>query len=185
MRELLIVFFVLILIVMAMAFPFKTRLMAHFNFLNTKGFYSFKVMRIKLLTGRVFLDDDEGFLIENSSNLFNQKMNKLFLRELIKQLGKRMDIKKVEMFFTGGFVQDSYSSAILCGMVSSVIKSIYSYISEKYEDARLYEDVDVTFYDNNLNFTFDIVISISLFSILKSILKANKLKNKKEIKNER
>jgi hypothetical protein len=57
MKELLIVFFVITVIIMAMAFPFKTRLMFHTNLLNAKGFYSFKIMKIKLLTGRFYIDD--------------------------------------------------------------------------------------------------------------------------------
>ena len=173
MRELLIVFFILVLIIMAMAFPFKTRLMAHFNFMGMKGYYSLKVIKLKLLTGRVFIDEDSGFAIENSNNILSGGYNNPFVKELVKEIGSRIDVKKVEMFFTGGFIEDSYSSAIMCGFMSSAIKTFYSYLSEKYEDVKLYEDVDVTFYDNNLEFTFDIVISISLFSILKSIIKAN------------
>ena len=45
--------------------------------------------------------------------------------------------------------------------------------------------LNVTFFENNLEFTFDVVISISLFSIFKSILKANKIVNDKEGLNER
>lgn len=174
MREVLIVFFIVILIIMAMAFPFKTRFMAHMNLLKTKGYYSMKVMRIKLLTGRFFLDDEDGFLIENSANIFTKNYNNPFVKELAKEFGKRMNVKKVEMFFTGGFLNDSYLSAIMCGAMTSAIRTFYSYLTEKYEGVKLYEDIDVTFYDNNLEFTFDVVVSISLFSILKSIIKANK-----------
>lgn len=174
MRELLIVFFIIVIIIMAMAFPFKTRVVTHVNLLNTKGYYNLKVMRIKLLTGRFFIDRTDGFVVENSVDVLSSNYNKPFVKSLAKEVLQRLDIKKVEMYFTGGFKNDSYMSAIMCGTISSIIKTIYSYFSEKYENVKLYEDVEVTFFENNLEFTFDIVVSISLFSILKSIIKANK-----------
>lgn len=185
MREVLIVFFILTLIIMAMAFPFKTRILMHMNFLNTKGYYNLKVMRLKLLTGRFYIDSDDGFVVENSIDLISSNYNKPFVKELTKQMIARLDVKKVEMYFTGGLKNDSYLSAVLCGTISSLINAGYSYISEKYENVKLYEDVEVTFFEDNLEMTFDIVISISLFSILKSILKANKIVKVKEDLNER
>ena len=136
---------------MAMAFPFKSRLMAHINFLDTKGFYSFKVMRIKLLTGRFFLDKLGVFSIENSVDLVSENYNKPVVKELVKQFGKKIDVKKVEMYFTGGFVEDSYSSAILCGTVSSLIRVLYGYLYDKYDDIKLYEDIEATFMITILN----------------------------------
>ena len=159
-----------------MAFPFKTRLMTHINLLETKGFYSFKVMKIKLLTGRFYLDGESGFQVENSNDLVSQNYNKPFVKELTKEFAQRIDVKKVEMFFSGGLKNDAFSSAIICGAVSSAIQSIYSYLSEKFDNVKLYEDVDAVFDENNLEVTTDIVISISLFSILISIFKANKVK---------
>ena len=175
MKELLIVFFIINVIIMAMAFPFKTRMMFHTNLLNAKGFYSFKIMKIRLLTGRFYIDKGEGFTIENSVDIFSKNINKPFVKNLIKEMGKKVDIKKVELFFTGGFKEDSYSSAIMCGFVSSAVQTIYSMIYERFEDVKLYEDVNVTFDEDNVDLTFDIVIKISLIAILKSIFKANKL----------
>lgn len=182
MKELLIVFFIFTVIIMAMAFPFKTRMMFHSNLLNAKGFYSFKIMKIRLLTGRFYIDDGDGFTIENSADIFSKNINKPFVKNLIKEMSKKIDIKKVELFFTGGFKEDSYSSAIMCGVVSSAVQTIYSMIYEKFEDVKLYEDVNVTFDSDNIDLTFDIVIKISLIAILKSIFKANKLTKQEGLK---
>ena len=97
-----------------------------------------------------------------------------FIREMIKEFSKRIDVKKMELYFTGGFENDSYISALVCGAMSSLVQSFYSYLYDKYEGVKLYEDVDVSFDKSNLEITFDVVISISLFSILKSIIKADK-----------
>ena len=43
---------------------------------------------------------------------------------------------------------------------------------EREQTGKLYEVVEVTFFEHNLAFTFDIVVSISLFSILKSIIRS-------------
>ena len=182
MKELLIVFFIFTVIIMAMAFPFKTRMMFHSNLLNAKGFYSFKIMKIRLLTGRFYIDDGDGFTIENSADIFSKNINKPFVKNLIKEMSKKIDIKKVELFFTGGFKENSYSSAIMCGVVSSAVQTIYSMIYEKFEDVKLYEDVNVTFDSDNIDLTFDIVIKISLIAILKSIFKANKLTKQEGLK---
>lgn len=182
MKELLIVFFIITVIIMAMAFPFKTRMMFHTNLLDAKGFYSFKIMKIKLLTGRFYIDNNNGFTVENSADLLSENFNKPFVKNLSKEILKRLDVRKVEMFFTGGFKENSYYSAIMCGLVSSIIQTIYSVLYEKYNDVKLYEDVDVTFNDDNIDFTFDIVIKISLIAILKSILRANKLTKQGELK---
>ena len=152
------------------------------NFLNTKGYYNLKVMRLKLLTGRFYIDNGAGFTVENSADIFSGNINKPFVRNLIKEMVKKVDIKKVELFFTGGFKEDSYSSAIMCGCVSSAVQVIYSMIYEKFEDAKLYEDVNATFDSDNIDLTFDIVIKISLIAILKSIFKANKLSKQEELK---
>ncbi len=174
MKELLIVFLILILLIMAIAFPFKTRFMIHINLFDTQGYYNIKVIKIKLLTGRFYIDDKEGFSVENSANLMEGKFKSDFAKELSKEFIKTLDVKQVKMFFTGGLKNDAYASAMIVGTACSVVRSFYAYLSEMYEDVKLYEDVDVTFDDNNLEMTLDIVISISLFSIIKSIIKANK-----------
>lgn len=174
MKEVLIVFFIVTVFIMAMAFPFKTRVITHVNLLNTKGYYNLKVMRIKLLTGRFFIDENDGFVVENSADLISSNYNKPFIKSLSKNLLENINVKKVELYYTGGLKNDAYVSAMLGGFISSVIKIIYSYLSEKYDDVKLYEDVETTFYDNNLEFTFSVVVSVSLMKIMTSIFKANK-----------
>ena len=186
MKSILIVFFILTLILMLLLFPFKVRMMSHTNLIEMKCFYCFKFWRIKFLCGMARLDGGGNIEIKNSNNIFSGDIDKLFAKKLAKTMLEKIDIKKIELFFTGGFVEDSYSSAIMCGSVKSLVQSLYSYLSQRYENVKMYEDVTPTFYETNLELTFDTVISISLFQILMSILKANKLKrNVLEAKYER
>ena len=179
MRNLLIVFFVVLLLLLITFFPFKTRFMTHFNIINLKGYYCLKIWRIKLLCGMIFIQNGD-LQISNSDNILSSNANSLFIKEMAKQILSRLNVKKVEVFFTGGFVDDSYLSAMMCGSVSSIIQSLYSYLSQKYKDVKMYEDIQPTFNQTNLEITMDFVVSVSLFQIFLSILKANKLK--KELK---
>ena len=89
--------------------------------------------------------------------------------------------KKLEIYFTGGFQDDSSTSALVCGMVSSLVQTAYSYLKMTYENVKLYEDVEPTFDESNLEITIDGVVAISFLSIMISIVKASI--NKKKYKN--
>ncbi len=178
MKSLLIVFFIFSLIVLIMVFPFKTRFMCHINLLDLKGFYSVKVWRIRFLCGKVYVDSDGELMMENSADMLSKNYKNTYFKSLIKELIKRVDIKKMEIFFTGGFAQNSFSSAMLCGSVSSGVRSLYSVLSQKYDNVKLYEDISPTFSYDNLELTFDIVLSISMIKIIISIIKANIANNK-------
>ena len=70
---------------------------------------------------------------------------------------------------------------MVCGSAEMIVKTLYSYLSQNYEDVKLYEDITPTFANDSLELTFDFVASISLFQIIKAffeskilVLKENK-----------
>ena len=95
----LIVFFVASLILLLLVFPFKARLMGHFNLIEIKGFYSFKIWRIKLLCGRGYLDEKNKLVIENTNNAIKDRYKDEFMKKLSVKLLTEIDVKKVELFF--------------------------------------------------------------------------------------
>ena len=179
MQTILIVFFILSFITMIFVFPFKIRFMVHANLVDLKSFYCFKFWRIKLLCGMAEIGQKGEVVIKNSNNLFEGEYDKLFIQNLAKEFWERLDVKKVELFFTGGFVEDSYSSAIVCGTMTSIVQSLYSYLSQKYDDVKMFQDITPTFHETNLELTCDVVVSISCLQVLLSIFGANKLKSRK------
>lgn len=180
----LIVFFVLLLVVLLTILPFKVRLMAHFNILELRGYYCFKILFIKFLNGRIISENGE-LVMENSVNFMDKSNNKLFMKNLGTEIISNISVKKVEIYFTGGLSDNSFSSAILCGSVSSFVETIYSYFSQRYDCVKLYKDILPTFNESNLELTFDMVVGLSLFGIAKSLILAQiKTKNVKESKNE-
>jgi len=102
-----------------------------------------------------------------------------------KEIISEVDVKKLEVFFTGGFKEDSFSSAIMCGTVISLVETIFAFMSLKYDDVKMFKDIEPTFKENNLELTLDIVVSISLWRIVSCFLNAGKkIKTVKEIENE-
>lgn len=136
------------------------------------------------MCGMIERDESGELKVTNTNNILKGEFNKPFVKNLSKEIIDRLDVKKIEIFFTGGFVDDSFSSAMLCGTVSSMVRSVYSYLSLKYDDVKLYEDVDPTYNESNLEITFESVVSVSIFKLLVSLIKANSKTKRKEIKNE-
>ena len=183
MKSMLIVFFIALLLLLIIMFPFKIRAMGHFNLLSLKGYYTLKIWRLKILCGKIERDDSGELKVTNANNILKGDFNNPFVKKLSKEILDRIDVKKIEIFFTGGFINDSYSSAIMCGTISSVIKSLYGYLSLMYEDVELYEDVNPTYNESNLELTVSGIVCVSLFKLFVGVISAN-IKTKKELKNE-
>ena len=183
MKSLLIVFFIVVFLMMIIFFPFKARVAMHINLLEYKAFYCFKIWRMKFLCGMAEIESG-SFVVQNANNMFAKEIDKDFAKAMIKEMLARLNIKKMEIFFTGGFEENSYASALVCGSVTSIVRLAYSVLSQQYEDVRLYEDIVPTFSESNLELTFDLVVSLSLFqlmmSLLKSKIKINKLEKLKD-----
>ena len=64
------------------------------------------------------------------------------------------------------------------------VETVFGILTQKYEGIKLYKDISPTFNENNLELTFDGVISISLLAIFLSVLATIFKSNKKERKNE-
>ena len=184
MRNLLIVFFVICLIILLVFFPFKTRLMGHLNLLNLKCYYSLKAWIFKLLSGKVVFENGK-FNLMNEETILSKSYDNEYMKLVGKEVVSSIDIKKLEVFFVGGFKDDSFSSAIMCGSIISFVETLFAYLSLKFDGVKMYKDIEPTFEDNNIELTMDVVVSISLWKLVMCFLVAgNKLKKVKEIKNE-
>ena len=184
MQKVLIVFFIVFFVIMVLVFPFKTRAMAHINFLELKCFYSVKIWIVKILCGMANLENDR-LNVFNEKTLFSGDFDEKF-KTFAKMVLEKIDVKKVELYFSGGFVDNSFSSAIVCGSVLSIVESIYGYLSLKYGDVKMYKDIEPTFKEDNLELTIDFVASISVIGLIIAGIKSKReLKKLKEMYNER
>ena len=170
MKELLIVFFVLSLVLLILIFPFKSRLMCHFDLVDKKGFYSFKAWRIKILCGRIYLDENDELKIENKQNAIKDRYKDAYMKRFALNILKNLEVKKVELFFKGGIKKDSFSSAMLCGGVKSLVNIIYANLSQKFENVRLFEDISPVFSEDYFELTFDFVAVFSILQIICALI---------------
>ncbi len=178
MKFMLIVFFVLFLLLL-LVLPFKSRIMGHLNLTDKKGFYSFKIWKVKILCGRVYFNDENKLIIENTNNVIKNKYKDKLMQKFARQVMSEIEVKKVELFFTGGFKQNSFSSAMICASARLLMDLIYSYLSQNFFNVKLYEDIEPLFDEDLLELTFDFVATISIFKFIKSLIIA-KLKLNKE-----
>ena len=173
MRDLLIVFFIFSFLLLIIVFPFKTRVMAHFNLLDMKCYYSVKTWIIKLLCGRVLIENGR-IDIQNEITLLSKTYQTEFVKKFGQKLIGEIDVKKMEIYFVGGFKENSFSSAILCGSVISIVESLFAYLSLKFDNVKLFKDIDPTFKEDNFEVTTDVVVSVSLWRLVKCFFMVEK-----------
>ena len=173
MKFTLIVFFILTFTFLVLYFPFKTRIMGHFDFVELIGFYSLKIMKLRLVNGKVYTYDGK-IKSDSSVSALGRNMCKEKKSILVKKILSEIDIKKLEIYFSSGVAENAFASAMICGLFNLIIKSSYGYLSNSYIDIKLYEDVDAKFGSDNFKITFDIVISISFIKLILALIYANK-----------
>ena len=110
MRNLLIVFLIICIVFLIIFSPFKTRVMGHVNLLEMKCYYSVKSWIIKLLCGKIEFVDGK-IEVKNEESLISKNYQNEYLKFVGKEMLSEIDIKKLEVFFTGGFKENSFSSS--------------------------------------------------------------------------
>ena len=56
----------------------------------------------------------------------------------------------------------------------SLVETLFAYLSLKYDNVKLYKDIDPTFEDDNLELTMDIVLSVSLWRLIRCLFSVGK-----------
>lgn len=172
MQKVLIVFFIVFFVILVLVFPFKTRAMAHINLLELKCFYSVKIWLVKILCGMANFEN-ERLNILNDKTIFSGEYDDKF-KTFSKEVLKRIEVKKVELFFTGGAEDNSFTSAMVCGTMLSIVETIYAKLSLLYDDVKMYKDIEPTFKEDNFELTIDFVASISVVKLIISVIKSKK-----------
>ena len=69
---------------------------------------------------------------------------------------------------------------MICGVARVFVDVLYSFLSQKYEDVKLFEDIKPIFENDKFELTSDFVAEISVAEIFISFAKA-KFKNKESL----
>ena len=177
-KDMLIVFFVIIFLLLVLFLPFKLKILSHLNLIELKGFYSGKIAGIKILEGMIFADINGEIEMKNSANMLSKNFNEEFAKSFGGELVKKLTVLKSEIYIISGFVEDSYLSALLSGTMSAIVKSIYSYFSFEFEESKLICDIKPVFDRSSFEVSVRFVATITIFKIIVSLFKS--LKNLKK-----
>lgn len=134
-----------------------------------------------MLCGRIFVDRNGKIKIENTQNAIKDRYKDEFSQKLFLKIMSEIDVKKVEIYVSSGFKNNSFSSAMLSSIFDITVKMIYAYLSQKYDLVDLYNDVEPSFSQNKFELTFDFVCNISICRIIKSLIKSKIEFNKERV----
>ncbi len=174
MKAGLVAFLVGLLLFLLLAYPFKINFKLHINFINLKSFYSLKVLFIKLLCGTTYIEQN-NLIIQNTHNLVynSSKDAQKQMREMT-NIAKKIEISKVQIFFTGGIEDNAYQTAMICGYMYAISSALISYIITTNPYVDIFQDIDPVYNKNALDLTAKCILKISILDILIALLESRK-----------
>lgn len=183
MKETLMIVVLICIALIIVSYPFKIRGAFHVNVLKDVGFIVIKLFWFKLFCARFKISSDGKLLVEEIKKR-KRKPNKMLLMYYFSCLIKKIDVKKIELYFTGGSDSDAHYVSMLCGCISSISAAVFSVLINKYRKIKIYNNIEPNFSDNKLETTMAFAVRFSLLNVMSSLLCAYKsyFKKKKELK---
>lgn len=173
MKTCLIVFFTIILIILLITYPLKIVVKFHINVLTQRAFYSIKFIFVKLLCGTAYIQN-KRLIIQNSHNLIYNTQNKEFQTQLLKCILPKIDITKLQIYFSGGIANNAYQTAMICGYMYSITSAIFSYFITKNNFINVFQDIDPQYGKDCLDITTKAIVQFSLLDVIIAMLGATK-----------
>ena len=93
MKWIILVVFILLLIFLLLCIPFNVAFGAHLNVVENKGFYSLKVLFIKILCGRMRIREGKLEFENNNDLLFTANSNEDFINKIFINILKVIKVK--------------------------------------------------------------------------------------------
>ena len=174
MKTCLVFLLCLLLLLVLIVLPFSVNINMHLNIIEQKCFYSIKLLFIKLLCGKTYIDDSR-LIIQNTNNLIynNQKdANKQITQ--IKSIAKKITISQVDIFFSAGVKDNAYATAMLCGYTYAISSALVAVLISKNPYINIFQDVDPNYNKDALDITLKCQIQISILKIIFALISANK-----------
>lgn len=170
--KIVLLVFVFLLICFILFVPIKIKCGAHLNLVKNKGFYCIKVAFVKLLCGRLQISSGKLEFENNNDLLFKSNKDEKYLNKIIINVLKKISIKEIELFVEFGSKNNAAATALVCGGMHSVFSAFFAVLKCRYENMYQFLDVDTNYNRDAFETTFSSVLSISLFEVLISLLKA-------------
>ncbi len=185
MKQGLIIALLVVLVVLVIIYPFKFKLALHFNVLELVGFIAIKFLGFNLVTMKLYIDENGKPCIQRGKKKKKKKKKPFSYRQAyFMSLGKRLEIKKFEIYLSYGQASDAYLTSMACGVVLMIDSLLSSVLLDNYKHVKIYTDIDPIYNDDRLELSGAVVITFSILDLVVSVLLGlvNYFKVKKEAK---
>ena len=176
---------IILLILSFLTYPFKIKIMAHFDVFNNIGFILMRFTIFEFVCQKISLNKDGQIIIETKKipkkkNKKQSEKSKIYYKHLVQKL----DIKQIELYIAGGSF-DACQTSIFCGTILSIVSFIASYLKSKYSNIKIVNEVLPLYGKEQIMMSSRAVIRFCLLDMIVSIICANlnyyKLKRRGEI----
>lgn len=167
------IMFIVLFVLSFLTYPFKIKLMAHFDVFNNMGCVLIRFTFFELVCQKLSINSQGRLVIETKkipkkrSKKQSEKKN-----EYYECLAKKMDIKQFEFYVTGGS-KDAYQTSMLCGTILSVFSCLSSILKNSYSNIKIVNEVLPIYGKDQITITGRLIVRFCLMDMLLSILCAN------------
>ena len=185
MKEIVLIFFIILFVVSVITYPFKLKGALHINVIENIGFAVIKVFNIRLFNAKFKVASDGHFAMEKEKEKKQKKKNKELHRLYFMCLAKKIDLKKSEFFFTTGSTSDACLVSLIGGYINVFVSSVIAVLMTKYKHMKSFVNIEPDYQKDRIEMTASAVISFSLLDMFVSIMCAliNYKKEKRGKKN--
>ncbi len=172
----LIFLFILLVILLIVLYPFFVKFDVRFNLLKLKGSLTIKLFNFVKIDFRLRIKN--GYIYINHKNkirkekITNNNFNVVFFMNLISQIYFREQFLTLDMKSNFGYVNDSCITAVGCGYIDVLTKSILSKLKNNKKSSHIFVNNEPRYNEDIFNVRFINEIRISLADILYALIYA-------------
>ena len=175
-----IVFFIvsilLILAVVVLWFPVRTKGVFHANLLKREAFLSIKILFVNISAKFYFLPNGKFSAIHNADMVLKMDTGKIDGMTFAKEMAQRMKINELDFVVDGGKQDDAYLTAMAISSASALVETLVSVFKPKIENSRI--KIVPSYQSSEFMVSARINVGIRVKDALISYLKAKKEKQK-------
>lgn len=167
---------IVLIVIFILVFPFNFKVFISYDFASNIGILNFKLFKIRIFYVKFFIKN-------KCINLVNRNLKKISIpltnNEDFKKYAdlniiifKKLDIKKVETNFKFGIKNEPFSSIMVLGSYSIIIKKIFDILKILKKRAKIITNSECFFQNNICILNFKCSVSLSIIDYLWGILES-------------
>lgn len=170
----LIFLFSTIMNILTIIYPFLISFDVRFNILRLKGSVTIKIFnkiklefKIRIKNGYIYINHKNKLRKEKISKT---NFNFMFLITLLNQLYFREQFLSFYLKTNFGFVLDSNVTAVVCGYIDVIGKSLLAKLKNNKKSSHIFIDIEPQYNQDIFNVRLENTIRMSIFDILYSLV---------------